>query len=312
MERLSFFKLPIIASLIYFLISLLLYFLFTALYFLNQLPYNFIGFIFSEIGRILINIFNHLFLETLWLFGLLSLMFHTANIYMVNKTNIRWLTLAMAILSFIAYFIRISIKFNFIGSGMLFETINNLFWAMISLLFYSLSIYYLIKFFAKYMVKNQSSFKLTTTNSVQIHFVLFAVFVSYLLLLGYNLIINSIGQVYIIGAEQYRHLYLLNYFFILSILLGIFLAKRNFLCAFEKIQYVKLLKSVLIASGIMLICLFIDYYFVLYYMNKQYIDSYSVLLNSAYLIFLLLLQPLLSCLVLNIVTRGYFMRQNSI
>lgn len=303
MQKLSFFKLPMIGTIIYFLISFLLYFLFTVLYFSYQLHHPFTYLSFRDIGE---RIIVRLFLETLWLFGFLSLILCSANINMVNKTNIRLLVITMPILSFIVYFIRLSIRSNIIGFGMFFDILLNIFGTIISLLFYSLSAYYLIKFFGRFFIKNQSPFVLTTMNSVKIHFILFLVFNSYILILGYNLIVNSFEHVYILGTKQYQSINFFNIFFVISLLLGIFSSKKNFLCAFKKIQYDKLINSSLIASGIILIFVFIDYFFMLQFMDKLYINSFREVFNLPYLIFLLLLQPLFFCLVLNIVTRRYF------
>ncbi|WP_141683373.1 hypothetical protein [Gilliamella bombicola] len=155
-------------------------------------------------------------------------------------------------------------------------------------LLYSLLIYYLTNFFEKFFVKSNQPFAITETNSSNIHFILFSMF--------------------IVIAFDWRDSNFLKAIYIGAILIGLFLSKNCFKKPFNKIQSEKLIKSVFVSAILIFICLIV-YFISLYHMPIRFYINGITLIRVGRSLLLLILLIMLVGLILNKVTKHYFLKQ---
>jgi hypothetical protein len=296
MNKVSFFALPIIGSLVYFLLSC-----FFSMYF-AFLQYHYEAF--WDAFQLLdfdtsIYFYQNKFVDTLWVFSVLSLVLHYANVHIVNKINVILLIFMMMIFSIIAAFIQQTIIVYYYEIP-IFPIIIIVISSVISCaLLYSLLIYYLTNFFEKYFIKSKQSFAITATNSSTIHFILFSTFIGFILIKGYELITNAFDLM-LSGFQESLY--------IGAILLGLFLSKSCFKQPFNKIQSEKLIKSISVSAMMIFIC-DILYFTFTYKMPIRYSINADVLIHAGRSLLLLVLLIMLICLIINKVTKHYFLKQ---
>ncbi|OCG28759.1 hypothetical protein A9G45_06275 [Gilliamella sp. HK2] len=243
--------------------------------------------------------YQNKFVDTLWVFSVLSLVLHYANVHFVNKINVILLIFMMMIFSIIAAFIQQTIIVYYYEIP-IFPIIIIVISSVISCaLLYSLLIYYLTNFFEKYFIKSKQSFAITATNSSTIHFILFSTFIGFILIKGYELITNAFDLM-LSGFQESLY--------IGAILLGLFLSKSCFKQPFNKIQSEKLIKSISVSAMMIFIC-DILYFTFMYKMPIRYYINADVLIHAGRSLLLLVLLIMLICLIINKVTKHYFLKQ---
>lgn len=299
MKENAFFTLPLIGSFIYFVISCLITISSMIIYF--DLAYFWELIKFSPFNIINYLLKTHI-LDVVFVFGILSLFLHSLNVHIINKTNVELVIIIMVLFSVIAYFIPKTLLFDF---GDLYP-IKNIFIIIISVIFYlilySLLLYYLLNFSNKYFIKNQQPFPFTATNSTKIHFKLFAIFTTFVLIKGY-LLITKVFQLFSMEISNN----ILNIVYISGILIAVGLTMSCFKQSFDKIQTDRLIKSIIQPSIIIFICIIVNFIFIfkvptaLLYKNIEY----GNLLSITCLMQIVLL-PLIIALILNKVTKRYF------
>ncbi|OCG02464.1 hypothetical protein [Gilliamella apis] len=302
MEK-SFFKLPLIGCLIYFLLSILLNIFSLYLHadelFLGSFTWNvFFDVPFSSLLRFF---FEHYFIDSLLVFGLLTLLFHSAHVYVVNKVNITLLIIIMSIYCIVAYFITINTNVYLKIESPLFLIFFNIAFATIRYLLEALLLYYLIEFSKSYFVKSQNKFLLTEKNYSQIHYIVFSTFSCFILLKGYILESNAFTALFSGTLHNY-----LATIYLFAVLLGLIMSKRNFTIFSDKIGYGKLVKSISISSILILSVIFIVFSFIDNNPSKYYIDSFISVFNNINKLLLVILLISLICLTINKTTKYYF------
>ncbi|MWP61146.1 hypothetical protein [Gilliamella sp. Pas-s25] len=296
MNKASFFTLPIIGGVVYFLLSCFLRLCFAFLRPESSISFETLGYLFPGF---LFYFFRNNLVDTLWIFGLLSLVFYYANIHIVNKTNTVLLIVMMAIFTTVAELIQQSIIVYFYESPILPMMIMIIPSVVFCFLLYSLLIYYLTNFFEKFFVKSNQPFAITETNSSNIHFILFSTFICFLLIKEYMLIVITF---------DWRDSDFLKAIYIGAILIGLFLSKNCFKKPFNKIQSEKLIKSVFVSAILIFICLIV-YFISLYHMPIRFYINATTLIRVGRSLLLLILLIVLICLIINKVTKHYFLKQ---
>ncbi|OCG12744.1 hypothetical protein A9G24_08570 [Gilliamella sp. App6-5] len=296
MKKVSFFTLPIIGGVVYFLLSC-----FFSMYF-AFVQYHYETFL--DVFRLLdfgisFYFYQNKFVDTLWVFGVLSLVLHYKNVHIINKINVILLIFMMIIFSIIAAFIQQSIIIYFYELAIFPKIIIIISSVIFYALLYSLLIYYLTNLFEKYFIKSKQTFAITETNSSNIHFILFSTFICFILIKGYVLIVNAFNL-------SFR--YFQEFLYIGAILFGMFLSKKCFKQPFNKIQSEKLIKSVSVSAMMIFIC-DILYFTFMYKMPIRYYINADILIRAGRSLLLLILLIMLICLILNKVTKHYFLKQ---
>ena len=302
MEK-SFFKLPLIGCLIYFLLNILLnifslYLHADELFLGNITWYVFFNVPFSSLLQFF---FEHYFIDSLLVFGLLTLFFHSAHVYVVNKVNIILLIIIMLIYCIVAYFITINTNVYLKIESPLFLIFFNIAFAIIRYVLDALLLYYLIVFCKGYFIKSQNQFILTKKDSPNIHFVLFSIFSCFILIKSFIFLNRAFLNVF--NGSIYNYL---TAIYLVAILCGLVLSKQSFHVFFDKIQYEKLFKSVSISSGLIFFFIFIAFTIIDNNPSKYYIDSFASVFESINKLLLVILLISLICLTLNKTTKYYF------
>lgn len=302
MEK-SFFKLPLIGCLIYFMLNILLnifslYLHADELFLGNFTWYVFFNVLFSSLLQFF---FEHYFIDSLLVFGLLTLFFHSAHVYIVNKVNIILLIIIMLIYCIVAYFITINTNVYLKIESPLFLIFFNIAFAIIRYVLDALLLYYLIVFCKGYFIKSQNEFILTKKDSPNIHFVLFSIFSCFILIKSFIFLNRAFLNVF--NGSIYNYL---TAIYLVAILCGLVLSKQSFHVFFDKIQYVKLFKCVSISSGLIFFFVFIAFTIIDNNPSKYYIDSFASVFESINKLLLVILLISLICLTLNKTTKYYF------
>ena len=302
MEK-SFFKLPLIGCLIYFLLSILLNIFSLYLHADELFLGNFTWYVFFDgpFSFLLRLFFAHYFIDSLLVFGLLTLFFHSAHVYVVNKVNIILLIIIMLIYCIVAYFITINTDVHLKTESVLFLIFYNIAFAVIRYLLDALLLYYLIVFCKGYFIKSLNEFILTKKDSQNIHFVLFSIFSCFILIKSFIFLNRAFLNVF--NGSIYNYL---TAIYLVAILCGLVLSKQSFHVFFDKIQYEKLFKSVSISSGLIFFFIFIAFTIIDNNPSKYYIDSFISVFNNINKLLLVILLISLICLTLNKTTKYYF------
>jgi hypothetical protein len=295
MNNVSFFTLPIIGSVVYFLLSCFFSMCFAFKYYYYGFSFDPFLLFFSNIS---FYFFQDRLVNALWIFGMLSITLHYANIHIVNKINIIILIFIMIIFSIIAAFVQQIIIIYFYQAP-IFPIIIVISSAIFYVLLYSLLIYYLTNFFKRYFIKSKQPFIITATNSRNIHFILFSTFICFVLIKGYWLIAN---------AFDITSSYFQEFLYIGAILLGLFLSKNCFKKSFNKIQSERLIKSIFVSATMILICVIL-YFASIYHMPIRFYINADTLIRVGRSLLLLILLIMLVGLILNKVTKHYFLKQ---
>ncbi|OTQ61337.1 hypothetical protein B6C97_05180, partial [Gilliamella apis] len=255
MEK-SFFKLPLIGCLIYFLLNILLNIFSLYLHADELFLGNFTWYVFFNVpfSSLLQFFFQHYFIDSLLVFGLLTLFFHSVHVYVVNKVNIILLIIIMLIYCIVAYFITINTNVYLKIESPLFLIFFNIAFAIIRYVLDALLLYYLIVFCKGYFIKSQNEFILTKKDSPNIHFVLFSIFSCFILIKSFIFLNRAFLNVF--NGSIYNYL---TAIYLVAILCGLVLSKQSFHVFFDKIQYEKLFKSVSISSGLIFFFIFIAF-----------------------------------------------------
>ena len=306
MEK-SFFKLPLIGCLIYFLISMLLniFALFSQADIL--LPQSLFWHLFFNSSFFLRILLDVCLVEILWTFGILTLFLYSAHINIVNRINVISLIILMSIYSIIAYFISINTNIHLQTLSPFEQIFLSITFAIIRYLLEALLLYYLIEFSKGYFVKSPNKFLLTEKNHSQIHHIVFSTFSCFILLKGYILESNAFTALFSGTLHNY-----LAAIYLFAVLLGLIVSKRNFTIFSNKIRYGKLVKSISISSILILSVIFIVFSFIDNNPSKYYVDSFNAIFNSIHKLFLLLLFSSLICIILNITTQYHFNKTRNI
>lgn len=302
MEK-SFFKLPLIGCLIYFLLNILLNVFSLYLHADELFLGNFTWYVFFDgpFSFLLRFFFEHYFIDSLLVFGLLTLFFHSAHVYVVNKVNIILLIIIMLIYCIVAYFITINTNVYLKIESPLFLIFFNIAFAIIRYVLDALLLYYLIVFCKGYFIKSQNQFILTKKDSPNIHFVLFSIFSCFILIKSFIFLNRAFLNVF--NGSIYNYL---TAIYLVAILCGLVLSKQSFHVFFDKIQYEKLFKSVSISSGLIFFFIFIAFTIIDNNPSKYYIDSFASVFESINKLLLVILLISLICLTLNKTTKYYF------
>lgn len=302
MEK-SFFKLPLIGCLIYFLLNILLNIFSLYLHADELFLGNFTWYVFFNVpfSSLLQFFFEHYFIDSLLVFGLLTLFFHSAHVYVVNKVNIILLIIIMLIYCIVAYFITINTNVYLKIESPLFLIFFNIAFAIIHYVLDALLLYYLIVFCKGYFIKSQNEFILTKKDSPNIHFVLFSIFSCFILIKSFIFLNRAFLNVF--NGSIYNYL---TAIYLVAILCGLVLSKQSFHVFFDKIQYEKLFKSVSISSGLIFFFIFIAFTIIDNNPSKYYIDSFISVFNNINKLLLVILLISLICLTINKTTKYYF------
>lgn len=302
MEK-SFFKLPLIGCLIYFLLNILLNIFSLYLHADELFLGNFTWYVFFDgpFSFLLRFFFEHYFIDSLLVFGLLTLFFHSAHVYVVNKVNITLLIIIMLIYCIVAYFITINTNVYLKIESPLFLIFFNIAFAIIRYVLDALLLYYLIVFCKGYFIKSQNQFILTKKDSPNIHFVLFSIFSCFILIKSFIFLNRAFLNVF--NGSIYNYL---TAIYLVAILCGLVLSKQSFHVFFDKIQYEKLFKSVSISSGLIFFFVFIAFTIIDNNPSKYYIDSFISVFNNINKLLLVILLISLICLTINKTTKYYF------
>lgn len=302
MEK-SLFKLPLIGCLIYFLLNILLNIFSLYLHADELFLGNFTWYVFFDgpFSFLLRFFFEHYFIDSLLVFGLLTLFFHSAHVYVVNKVNIILLIIIMLIYCIVAYFITINTNVYLKIESPLFLIFFNIAFAIIRYVLDALLLYYLIVFCKGYFIKSQNQFILTKKDSPNIHFVLFSIFSCFILIKSFIFLNRAFLNVF--NGSIYNYL---TAIYLVAILCGLVLSKQSFHVFFDKIQYEKLFKSVSISSGLIFFFIFIAFTIIDNNPSKYYIDSFASVFESINKLLLVILLISLICLTLNKTTKYYF------
>lgn len=302
MEK-SFFKLPLIGCLIYFLLNILLNIFSLYLHADELFLGNFTWYVFFDgpFSFLLRFFFEHYFIDSLLVFGLLTLFFHSAHVYVVNKVNITLLIIIMLIYCIVAYFITINTNVYLKIESPLFLIFFNIAFAIIRYVLDALLLYYLIVFCKGYFIKSQNQFILTKKDSPNIHFVLFSIFSCFILIKCFIFLNRAFLNVF--NGSIYNYL---TAIYLVAILCGLVLSKQSFHVFFDKIQYEKLFKSVSISSGLIFFFVFIAFTIIDNNPSKYYIDSFISVFNNINKLLLVILLISLICLTINKTTKYYF------
>lgn len=302
MEK-SFFKLPLIGCLIYFLLSILLNIFSLYLHADELFLGNFTWYVFFDVpfSFLLRLFFEHYFIDFLLVFGLLTLFFHSAHVYVVNKVNITLLIIIMSIYCIIAHFITMNTDVHLKTESVLFLIFFNIAFAIIRYVLDALLLYYLIVFCKGYFIKSQNEFILTKKDSPNIHFVLFSIFSCFILIKSFIFLNRAFLNVF--NGSIYNYL---TAIYLVAILCGLVLSKQSFHVFFDKIQYEKLFKSVSISSGLIFFFIFIAFTIIDNNPSKYYIDSFISVFNNINKLLLVILLISLICLTINKTTKYYF------
>lgn len=302
MEK-SFFKLPLIGCLIYFLLNILLNIFSLYLHADELFLGNFTWYVFFNVpfSSLLQFFFAHYFIDSLLVFGLLTLFFHSAHVYVVNKVNIILLIIIMLIYCIVAYFITINTNVYLKIESPLFLIFFNIAFAIIRYVLDALLLCYLIVFCKGYFIKSQNQFILTKKDSPNIHFVLFSIFSCFILIKSFIFLNRAFLNVF--NGSIYNYL---TAIYLVAILCGLVLSKQSFHVFFDKIQYEKLFKSVSISSGLIFFFIFIAFTIIDNNPSKYYIDSFISVFNNINKLLLVILLISLICLTINKTTKYYF------
>ena len=302
MEK-SLFKLPLIGCLIYFLLNILLNIFSLYLHADELFLGNFTWYVFFDgpFSFLLRFFFEHYFIDSLLVFGLLTLFFHSAHVYVVNKVNIILLIIIMLIYCIVAYFITINTNVYLKIESPLFLIFFNIAFAIIRYVLDALLLYYLIVFCKGYFIKSQNQFILTKKDSPNIHFVLFSIFSCFILIKCFIFLNRAFLNVF--NGSIYNYL---TAIYLVAILCGLVLSKQSFHVFFDKIQYEKLFKSVSISSGLIFFFIFIAFTIIDNNPSKYYIDSFISVFNNINKLLLVILLISLICLTINKTTKYYF------
>lgn len=310
MEK-SFFKLPLIGSLIYFLLSKIFNIFFLYLHAEEFFLGNFSWYVFFYVSfsSLLRLFFEHYFTDTLFIIGFLTLFFHSVHVYVVNKVNITLLIIIMSVYSIVINFIKIYTTF-YLKTLFSLLPIFPIVLAIIYYLFAVLLLYYLIVFCKGYFIKSPNEFILTKKNSPKIHFILFSIF-SYFILIKCFIFLNQAflrnvfsNSIYNQLTTIYNHLMVI---YLVAILFGLVLSKQSFHVFFDKIQYLKLLKSVLISSVLIILSIVLIAFIIIHNNpSKYYFDSFISIFDNINILLLVILLISLICLTLNKTTKYYF------
>lgn len=301
MEKASFFKLSIIGCTINLFLSFLLIMLYYSylpdIGFSQELLWDYLNSV-----NLLDSFFVYQFFEALWLFGLLTLFLHFNNIYLVNIHNVLLLMLLILIYSGITFYIWcfFDTYIDVLSSSSQRILCYSAF-TFLHYIFYSVFLYYLIKLSKKYFFKHQQAFRLTPQNSSLIHAILFLAFICPIFYSGFQII-----EVF---CDKYVNPNL-KFIFVLFILFCMRVSKKNFMISFDEFQYERLFKSVFVSSILLLLNVLI---FLLLRGKPRsfYFDYYSLILDYVKLLFLVVLFLLLTYLILNKVTKYYFLKFDS-
>ena len=245
--------------------------------------------------------FEHYFIDSLLVFGLLTLFFHSAHVYVVNKVNITLLIIIMLIYCIVAYFITINTNVYLKIESPLFLIFFNIAFAIIRYVLDALLLYYLIVFCKGYFIKSQNQFILTKKDSPNIHFVLFSIFSCFILIKCFIFLNRAFLNVF--NGSIYNYL---TAIYFVAILCGLVLSKQSFHVFFDKIQYEKLFKSLSISSGLIFFFVFIAFTIIDNNPSKYYIDSFISVFNNINKLLLVILLISLICLTINKTTKYYF------
>ena len=301
MEK-SFFKLPLIGCLIYFMLSILFNVFFLYLHADEFFLGNFTWYVFFDVpfSFLLRLFFEHYFTDTLLIFGLLTLFFHSAHVYIVNKVNMTLLIIIMSVYSIVTYLIKINTTV-YLKTVFSLLPIFPIALAIILYLLNVLLLYYLIVFCKGYFIKSQNEFILTKKDSPNIHFVLFSIFSCFILIKSFIFLNRAFLNVF--NGSIYNYL---TAIYLVAILCGLVLSKQSFHVFFDKIQYEKLFKSVSISSGLIFFFIFIAFTIIDNNPSKYYIDSFISVFNNINKLLLVILLISLICLTLKKTTKYYF------
>ena len=303
MEK-SFFKLPLIGCLIYFMLSILFNLFFLNLHADEIFLGNFSWYIIfnGSFSYLLFQFFfEHYFTDALLVFCLLTLFFHSVHVYVVNKVNMTLLIIIMSIYCIIAHFITMNTDVHLKTESALFLIFYNIAFAVIRYLLDVLLLYYLIVFCKGYFIRSQNEFILTKKNSPKIHFVLFSMFSCFILIKCFIFLNRAFFNVFNDSIYNY-----LTAIYLVAILFGLVFSKQSFHVFFDKIQYVKLFKSVSISGGLIFFFVFIAFTIIDNNPSKYYIDSFISVFNNINKLLLVILLISLICLTLNKTTKYYF------
>ena len=309
MEK-SFFKLPLIGCLIYFMLSILFNVFFLYLHADEFFLGNFTWYVFFDVpfSFLLRLFFEHYFTDTLLIFGLLTLFFHSAHVYIVNKVNITLLIIIMSVYSIVTYLIKINTTV-YLKTVFSLLPIFPIALAIIHYLLNVLLLYYLIVFCKGYFIKSQNEFILTKKDSPNIHFVLFSIFSCFILIKCFIFMKRAFsinvfsGSIYNHLTAIYNHLMVI---YLVAILFGLVFSKQSFHVFFDKIQYVKLFKSVLISNVLILSIALIAFIIIYNNPSKYYFDSFISIFDNINKLLLVILLISLICLTINKTTKYYF------
>ena len=292
-----------IGCLIYFLLNILLNIFSLYLHADELFLGNFTWYVFFDgpFSFLLRFFFEHYFIDSLLVFGLLTLFFHSAHVYVVNKVNITLLIIIMLIYCIVAYFITINTNVYLKIESPLFLIFFNIAFAIIRYVLDALLLYYLIVFCKGYFIKSQNEFILTKKDSPNIHFVLFSIFSCFILIKCFIFLNRAFLNVF--NGSIYNYL---TAIYLVAILCGLVLSKQSFHVFFDKIQYGKLVKSISISSILILSVIFIVFSFIDSNPSKYYIDSFASVFESINKLLLVILLISLICLTLNKTTKYYF------
>ena len=301
MEK-SFFKLPLIGCLIYFMLSILFNVFFLYLHADEFFLGNFTWYVFFDVpfSFLLRLFFEHYFTDTLLIFGLLTLFFHSAHVYIVNKVNMTLLIIIMSVYSIVTYLIKINTTV-YLKTVFSLLPIFPIALAIILYLLNVLLLYYLIVFCKGYFIKSQNQFILTKKDSPNIHFVLFSIFSCFILIKCFIFLNRAFLNVF--NGSIYNYL---TAIYFVAILCGLVLSRQSFHVFFDKIQYEKLFKSVSISSGLIFFFVFIAFTIIDNNPSKYYIDSFISVFNNINKLLLMILLISLICLTINKTTKYYF------
>lgn len=313
MEKLSFFKLPLIFIGMFVTINFLKSCV-TYIIVLFSIIDNFS--FWPTIFEFMLNNLFHLILPSLLLFVVSSIAFYRMNIHIITVKNVGLLVIIVLLIMIFSFL------FNR-GNQLIYQLVYDKFFVNITkadswvfalpmsaisrLVYFSLEsllIYYYIKIFGSWFNKSRQDFELTANNSSKIHFTLFLAFFFFLFITSTNCLTRLPSNLPFYNSYYVLFTVVPIFIYVIAFLLITLITKNLFKRTFVVLQSDRIIKSAVMTN---LLILIIDAVFAVILFSTDYLpNKIGLLIVIYYPKAILIFAVILSCLFVKRVTQYYF------